>query len=220
MLRQDIDSIGGHLDGSSRDLPQLHLSVQDLSIAALDGDQESIRALDRRLRAPVKSLLTKKVGARAAVLDELVQQAVSEALLALSSGRYDPNIASFVTFVYAVVHKITLRYRQYLGRIRTKPFSSLSDAAIDDINFDQFDDPEELPPLDQIEAIRDCLKSERQTHSLTPEELFVVMGRANGKTYETLARELGRALDTVFRRGRRGIDKLRSCMAAKGHVDS
>jgi DNA-directed RNA polymerase specialized sigma24 family protein len=74
------------------------------------------------------------------------------------------------------------------------------------------------PPLEKIEAMLACLQADGTPFSLTPEERFVVMGRAGQKTYQTLARDLNHSLDTVHRRMRRGIEKLKKCMEAKGYT--
>jgi RNA polymerase sigma factor (sigma-70 family) len=193
-------------------------TVQDLAEAVIAGEQGAGYLLDQRLRGPVHAFIAKRLGADAATLDELTHQAATEAILAIDAGRYDPLKARFITFVYGVVHKTVLRHRHALHRNRAIPISSLGDIEMGDEAGALPSAEDSLPPLDQIEAMRDCLQRDGTRFSLTAEERFAVIGRAHGDTYETIAARLGRSLDTVYRRSKRAIEKLRDCMKAKGHV--
>ena len=190
-------------------------AVQELAVRAMGGDESAQRALHGRLIGPINGLFVKCVGADAQAAELLAHQTVSEALQRLTDGSYVPERAWFLTFVYGVAQKVKLRYLKERRRNKEQPLSSLDGTG------EQADSPilvesESLPPFDEIEAMRSCLFSEETENSLTAEERFVVIGRSDSKTFEVLAKELGRSLDTVYRRQMSGLDKLRKCMEAKG----
>lgn len=216
MRRTESDST----EKRTRDASWTTLSVQELASAAIRHDEAAYRALDRRLFEPLRNHFHKKLGADSGSLEELTTQAISEALQALATGRYDPGKASFVTFLYAVAQKICFRFLHERGKTRERPMSTVSPDNIEAVAIRSYDGVDTLLPLEQIEAMRECLRTDGETHSLTAEERFVALGRAQGKTFETLSRQLGRALDTVHRRSRRAIAKLRQCLKNKGHFDA
>ncbi len=199
-------------------------SVEALVSAATDGDEDAFRLLDRRIRGPARNQLFKRLGVDGATLDELSQEAVSEALQALVTRRFDPDRAAFTTFAYAVTHRVGLRYRRKVSRAREQATLVTQEDGGDDLfsrvfGHDQESGPMDLSPLEQIEAMRDCLRVEGVSHALSAEERYAVIGRAYGNTFEAIASRLGRSLDTVYRRSKRAIEKLRACMRAKGHFE-
>ena len=225
-MRPSQPAIGGYVRHTDTDLlerriasPRAALSVQELVNSAMQNDEGAYRALDRRLFGPMCGHFRKRFGADSASHDELARQAISEALQAVATGRYDPRKASFVTFLYAVARNIGLRFLSERGKQRARSLSGLPPDTLDGVRTVNSDGSETALPLEQIEAMRECLRTEGETYSLTPEERFVVAGRAQGKTFETLSAQLGRALDTVHRRSLRAIAKLRQCLKNKGYND-
>ena len=193
------------------------LAIQELAVSAMRGSESAFADLHRVLTAPFIGFFMKRVGGDARTAEELAHDAVSEALQSLASGRYDPKRAWFLTFVYGVSHKVRLRHIKQKAKGRERRLSELAEGDAERMT-ERFEAGGELsPPLDQIEAMRSCLHAEGTSYSLTAEERFVVAGRAEQKTFELLAKELGRSLDTVYRRMVRGLEKLRKCMEGKGH---
>jgi len=193
------------------------VSVQTLAVAAMGKDEAAFRALDRRLLGPMCGHFRKKLGADSAAHEELAREAISEAMQAVATGRYDPGKATFVTFLYAVANKVHLRYLRERGRSRERFTAMIEPNAFDAVACTTAAGIDLLLPLEQIDAMRDCIRSDRYAFSLTAEERFVILGRAMGKTFETLSEQLGRALDTVHRRSQRAIAKLQECMKSKGY---
>ena len=206
----------GELAAPDRPAGEGARAVQGLALRAIEGDEDAQRELHGRLIGPMNGLFLKHVGGDTQTAELLAHQTVSEALQRLADGRYIPEKAWFLTFAYGVAQNVRLRYLKERRRSKEQPLSSLADAG------EHADSPilvedESLPPFDEVEAMRGCLFSDETEHGLTAEERFVVIGRSDGKTFEVLARELGRSLDTVFRRQKGGLAKLRKCMEKKGH---
>ena len=199
--------------------PGTEASVQQLVGAAMRQEKGAYRALDRRLFGPMCGHFRKRLGANSASQEELARQAISEALQAIATGRYDPQKAGFVTFLYAVAQNIWLRFLHERGKTRERQMSTIEPGIINAMPCASTGGVDTLLVPEQIEAMRECLRCEGETHSLTAEERFAVLGRALGKTFETLSRQLGRSLDTVHRRSRSAIAKLRRCMKRKGYFD-
>lgn len=191
-------------------------AIQKLAVGAMDGDQQAFGDLHRVLTGRFTGFFMKRVGGDAGIAEELAHESVSEALQSLASGRYRPERAGFLTFVYGVSHKVRLRYVKQKSKERGRRLSDSADKDSEGVEERFASVDERLPPLDRIEAMRACLGAEGTPFSLSPEERFVVIGRAWRKTFEVLAAELGHSLDTVHRRVTRGLEKLRKCMELKG----
>ena len=191
-------------------------AVQRLALRAMEGDEDAQRELHGRLIGPMNGLFLKHVGGDAQAAELLAHQTVSEALQRLTDGRYVPERAWFLTFVYGVAQNVRLRYLKERRRSKEQPLSSLNDEGQQADGAILIED-ESLPPFDEIEAMQSCLFSEETEHGLTAEERFVIIGRSDGKTFEILGKELGRSLDTVYRRQVSALAKLRKCMEKKGH---
>ena len=190
-------------------------AVQGLAVRVMEGDESAQRELHGRLIGPIDGLFLKRVGGDAQAAELLAHQTVSEALQRLVDGRYVPEKAWFLTFVYGVAQKVKLRYLKEQGRKKEKPLSELAENE-ERANASIREDEQIVPHFDEIEAMWGCLFAANNGHNLTAEERFVVIGRSDGKTFEVLAKELGRSLDTVYRRQMGGLKKLRKCMEAKG----
>lgn len=192
-------------------------SVQTLASRAALGDENALNQVGQRLRGPLASLIQRHTGADPDTTEDLVQQALQETLEALRSGRYEGAKARFITFAYGVTHKIILRYLRHRGRDVESLFSDMGSLQAISVHCRLSDDPDACATLAEIEAVRDCLSVEGKLYSLSPEERFVVFGRALGKRFELLSREMGRSLGTLHRRMICGLKKLHSCMASKGY---
>lgn len=207
------DQNAGEAGKTSHGRPARVSEVADsLAARAKSGDDLAMGELTRRLGGALSGLFRRDLGVAQQEAEALAQEAVSEALEALVSGRYDPKRSRFLTFVYGVSHVVKLRFLRQSGRTQPTPFSQLEGPVPESIR----GDPEVLLPFDQIEAFLDCLRSEGRHYSLTPEERFVIIGRAQSKRFRTLATELGRSLSTVHDRAAKAIQKLRRCMESKG----
>jgi RNA polymerase sigma factor (sigma-70 family) len=147
---------------------------------------------------------------------DAAQQTVGEAFQALINGRYKPDRAAFLTFVYGVARRVWLRLIRDHSR---RPAQSV-DAALGSEGDALYEaiaaESDDLAVLNQVEAMRECLLCEHRRGSLTAEERYAVIARSQGQTFESLAALLDCSLDTVFRRNARGIEKLRRCMKEKG----
>ena len=185
--------------------------IQKLVQEALCGDERAIDRLYRCLLEPLDRFFRKSLSANSGA--ELAHQTLVEALGAVAAGRYDPGRASFLAFVYGVAVKIRLREIRSRSRDRLTLAGDVGDAVAASGAFQA--DPAAEFAVEQIEAMRDCLIRDGRA-GLSAEERFVVLGRAERKTYEVMAKQLGRSLDTVHRCGVRGLEKLRKCMASKG----
>jgi RNA polymerase sigma factor (sigma-70 family) len=182
--------------------------LQELAWRAHAGDQVAFRELSRRLLRTFNWVARDRFGFDAAGADQLAHQTVSEALQAISSGRYDPQRVQFITFAYAVCRRVALRQHA-----RRAPFEPLADVALTRSAKGDVDD---YAAAERVEALLGCLKAEGTATSLSEEERYVVVGLAYQKTLAELAKGIGRSLDTVHRRKINGLQKLRACMAAKG----
>lgn len=192
-------------------------SIQELALRARAGNQRALDQLHKQLSASLAAYFRKRAGVKDGDAEELSHQALTEAFQALSQGRYDENRAGFLTFAYSVAHKVKL---QHIYRQRR----AVAVSALDPGDGDEpgsgtagIVDDRSLPPLDEIEAMRACLCAEGSPHSLSAEERFVIVGRVDRKTFEVLAKQLGRSRDTVHRHSVRGLEKLRKCMESKGY---
>ena len=192
-------------------------AIQKLAMGAMQGDQEAFGDLHRVLTGPFTGFFLKRVGGDASTAEELAHESVAEALQGLVTGRYRPERAAFLTFVYGVSCKVRLRYVRQKSKERENRISDSADKNSERLAERLASEDERVPPWEQIEAMQACLRAEGTPYSLSPEERFVVIGRAWRKTFEVLAAELGHSLDTVHRRMVRGLEKLRKCMEKKGY---
>lgn len=180
------------------------------------GDANALRQLHRAL-VPVMIAFFRRAGVGAASsAEELANQSVAEAFQALTEGRYDSSQASFTTFLYGVAYKIRLRQRRKRATSREVVFSELMSARSEAMTDRAVDESEQVLALDEICAMRTCLFAEGGPLDLSPEERFVMIGRANGATFQVLADQLGRSLDTVYRLNLRALNKLRENMRNRG----
>ncbi len=192
-------------------------SVQALAERALRGHEPAFDELHRKLAGPLTAFFLKGTGCPAHVADELAHQTLSEALQRLAGGAYEPDRASFLTFVYGVSRYIRLRYLRRSNGQQLARISELTDEEERQVSA-QFNRVETNFPLwDEIEAMRACLRADGCPNSLTPEERFVIVGRADRKTFAVIAKQLRCSLDTVFRRQARALQKMRRCMKSRGH---
>ncbi len=179
-------------------------------------EERAYNDIYQMLRGPFSGFFLKRVGGDADSAEELAGQTLAEALQALRDGKYKPHQAKFVTFAYGVAHNVWRRY-VYPRPNREVPFSALSKEGLAQIKESLMSTDGFLPPLEEIEAMQDCLRAEDTPLNLTPEERFVIIGRANGETFRELAKKQRCALSTVHDRNRCGIEKLRKGMAKKGY---
>jgi RNA polymerase sigma factor (sigma-70 family) len=191
-------------------------TVDTLVRRAAEGDGEALRDLHRAVMPAVTAFFRRANRVPASAVEELANQTVAEAFQVLTKGRYDERQASFTTFLHGVAYNIRLRYARSRAAAREVAFSELSgdrSAALPD--------PAAVPTgeedaLDEILVMRDCLFAIGGPADLTPDERYVVIGRANGETYQALADRLGRSLDTVHRLNLHALDKLREGMKSRG----
>jgi len=188
-------------------------SIQPLVLAAMDHDSTASDEVFRRLQEPFTKYFQRRTG-NAADADELASQTLAEGLQRLRNGAYDPNKATFLTFVYRIAQNrlVDWQRRQVRNRVQVT-----ADGAVPDI---LTTDPTDMAmmQLEEIEAMRVCLGAEDSPHGLTPAERLVVVGRANAETLESLARQIGRSVTVTHGRYRAAIEKLRQCMKSKGHL--
>ncbi|MBI4605167.1 MAG: sigma-70 family RNA polymerase sigma factor [Planctomycetes bacterium] len=189
--------------------------LQDLAMRALGGEEVAFDGLYRKLKGPLAGyFLRRHPSAGPGAAEELAASTLEEALLALRQGKYDPRRARFLTYLFGYA-RITL-LRSVPSGPRETPLSQLDREDLEREAAGGSSAEESLARLEEMEAMRDCLRSEGERYSLSPEERALVLRRADGATYEVLARELDRARSAVFDAFQKALAKLRTCMAAKG----
>jgi RNA polymerase sigma factor (sigma-70 family) len=189
-----------------------HADLQQLVELVISGQEGHWKTLNARLLGLFERFWSARCGDNPQLADQLAGETVSEAMQALANGRYQRDRARFLTFAYAVARRVGLRYLDVRSRRREIHLSALPSRQVEEITDRRGDDD----LAERIEAVLGCLQNEGARESLTVEERYVVVGLANQKTLETIARELGYSLDTVHRRKTRALAKLRRCLAAKG----
>lgn len=192
-------------------------SIQASAVRALKGDKSAFDELHRKLTGPLTGFFLKSTGCPAHVAEELAHQTLAESLQLLAAGTYVPDRASFLTFVYGVSRNVRLRYFRQSNGPRVSQISDLTDEEKQQISAQVSREETSFPLSDEIEAMRACLRADGCPNSLTPEERFVIVSRADRKTFAVIAKQLRCSLDTVFRRQARALQKLRRCMNSKGH---
>lgn len=200
--------------GGGRGDPQTsraEVPLRDLCQAAAAGDQAAFARLHDRLAGGVRQFLRKRIPSNEHLVEDLTQQTWMGLWNALQAGRYDPQRAAVSTYLYAVAYKTWLRH------VRD------GDAASDDL--DRFaesilgagDPADELRAAELIEAVRGCLRHRDAPTALTDEERAIVQSGAEGLSEREIASRLGIAPSTVNVRKHLAMNKLRDCMARKGH---
>lgn len=177
------------------------------------GDREAFERAHRILAAPLKQMLVRWSGGQRALAEELSASAWMQAWRAVCAHRYDPQRASFVTFVYAIAHRLWLRQRrqwavrqrieQKLEQQRGTPRLEHPDPAGD------------LHEAELIDAVREALRTACDGW-LEAQELRVLRGLCEGQSERALAAALGVAASTVHARKQSALRKLGTYLRRKG----
>lgn len=186
----------------------------DLLAQQACSDDAAFEALHRRLTGGLRRYLQRRSGTDETVIEELVHATWVEVWRALRSGTYDPGRARISTFVYAIGHKMVLRYlrsAQRDARRETWTDDSADTTAATAVNLDDL-----LHTTEMLDALRECTTATESPFALTDEEREIVTRLATGSSERGLATELGLAASTVNARKRTAYRKLQSCLQRKG----
>jgi RNA polymerase sigma-70 factor (ECF subfamily) len=168
-------------------------SDAELAVLALEGDRPAFGEMVRRAAPRVHSLL-RRMGAQAALADDLTQDAMIAALNGLSGYRGDGPFANWA---------MTIAARLYIRRFRRDARTVL-----------MAETPEEAAPSAEREGGGLRLDLDRALAKLSaPERLCVSLCHGVGLTHEEIAASLDIPLGTVKSHVLRGLKKLRVLMA-------
>lgn len=176
----------------------------ELAAGIAAGDRSAFERLHARLDGGLRRLFMRRSSGKSELADELVQRTWGQLWQAVLQGRYDPSRSAISTFVYAIANNIWLQQvrtsRRLLGELSddTGAVGGPDDA---------------ISHAELLDALRDCLD---RRDLLNHDERYVVVQLAQGATERSLATELSLAASTVHSRKLSALDKLRSCLEAKG----
>ncbi len=184
-----------------------------LSMQIARGDRQAFERAHRLLEAPLRQMLVRWSGGQRALAEELAASAWLQAWRVVREGRYDPQRASFVTFVYAIAHRLWLRQRRRWAvrqRIEQKLEQQRGTPRLE-----QPDPASDLHAAELIDAVRQALRTGCDG-LLEDQELRVLRGLADGRSERTLAAELGVAASTVHARKQSALHKLGAYLQRRG----
>jgi RNA polymerase sigma factor (sigma-70 family) len=185
--------------------------------SAMDGDERAFERLHSSLGDGLRRFLATKVAA--AQVDELAQETWLDAYRALRSGRYDPERASFSTFLYAVAWRVVLRHR----RAQASGLQVGAEAMIRRVE----DILGSAPGTDEVvwlssllQDLRRCLRGGGQEEGLSATDRELVRALFYEQATErAIAARLGLAPSTVHARRQRILSALARCLEGRGHQD-
>jgi RNA polymerase sigma-70 factor (ECF subfamily) len=188
--------------------------LQRLARQTRTGDRSAFARIHERLAPGLHRILLRRTAGQADLAEELAQQTWTEVWRALRNGHYDDSKAAISTFVYAVAHKMWLRW---LRGLRNHPVSGADFDIFASIGSDDTENPAALLQAGElIDALRACLRATDTPFALTDEERQVITGLATGDSERSLGVALGVAASTIHSRKQAAYAKLRQCLRAKG----
>ncbi|MFZ2874675.1 MAG: sigma-70 family RNA polymerase sigma factor [Phycisphaerales bacterium] len=168
-------------------------------------DRAAFDRLHARLAGAVRSLYTRR-GLPLNLAEELSQQAWAAMWEALTSGRYDPERSSPVTYLYAIAHRIWLRY------LRDRGNSPATECAEEPLSADA--EPAEASDLAAaLHAVRSALE---QPGELSETDRTVLRLSAEGVSDRELGKRLGVAASSAHEARRGAFERLRRALARQG----
>ncbi len=177
------------------------------------GDRTAFERAHRILAAPLRQMLVRWSGGQRALAEELAASAWMQAWRAVCERRYDPDRASFVTFVYAIAHRLWLRQRrQWAVRQRIEQKLEQQRGAP---RIEHPDPADDLHDAELIDAVREALRTGCDGR-LEPQEAQVLRGLSEGHSERALAARLGVAASTVHARKQSGLRKLGVYLQRRG----
>lgn len=181
---------------------------------ALAGDEAAFECLHDRLGGGLRRFLAERTGTRgASAVDELAQEAWVVAWRALRDRRYDPRRAAFTTFLYAIAHRVFLRY---VREIRRDPTAIAAVTGPTSESDPRVEDPaESLDHSERLDALAAWLDRARRRGELSADELALIDGISAGEPERTMAQRLGVSPSTVHERKKQLMNKLRRGLAAE-----
>ncbi len=193
--------------------------VRQLSTACARGDRAAMDAAHVRFAPGLRTLFVRRVGEqRTDLADDLCQRTWTMTWEAILAGKYDPSRAAISTFVYAVANNAWLRHLRSLGRASLNGRS----AELDELEAmsgdrggggtDQAPAESIIESAENLDVLRAALADRSSPDALTPDELAVVSGSAQGESDRALAARLGFAPSTINGKKRAGLDKLRRAL--------
>ncbi len=183
-----------------------------LSLRIARGDRQAFDLAHRTLGGSLRQMILRWSGTPA-VAEDIAQNAWMQAWRAVCEQRYDPARASFVTFVYAIAHRLWLRQRRQLA-VRRRIEQQIEQQTPPQ----QTDSPDPAADLDRaelIDAIRTALR-DAAGGLLDAEELRVLRGLAEGLSERELAARMNRSASTVHARKHAGLQKLALYLRHRG----
>lgn len=176
------------------------------------GDRQAFDLAHRTLGGSLRQMILRWSGTRA-LAEEIAQNAWMQAWRAVCEQRYDPSRASFVTFVYAIAHRLWLRQRRQLA-VRRRIERQIEQQT----PREQTDCPDPAADLHQaelIDAVRAALR-DAAGGLLDAEELRVLRGLAEGLSERELAAQMSRSASTIHARKHAGLRKLALYLRQRG----
>ncbi len=165
-----------------------------------NGDQDATRACIARHGGLVWAMARRDCGSRAEA-EDLVQEIFIE--LWANAGRFDPTVATEITFVAMIARRRLIDRRRKLGR---RPESvPLPDGLTG---------PDR--PASRSVELQDEAESARRALEALPDDqrLVLLLAIEQSMTYEQIARRTGMPLGTVKTHARRGLIRLRELLGA------
>lgn len=163
-----------------------------------NGDRDGLRACIERFGGLVWSLAR-----RSRLSQEEMEDAVQEIFLQVwkNAGRYDPSIASEVTFVAMIARRMLIDHKR--KRARRPQTEELIDS--------QRAAPDAPAPEVGVEAAW----AARALDALRPEQRqILIMTTCQGLSHEEVAQQMGMPLGTVKTHARRGLLRMREVLGA------
>lgn len=181
-------------------------SLQDLGRRAARADADAFASLRSRLTPGLAALLARR-GTRGDAADEVLQRVWAEAWAACAAGRFDPDRASFSTYVYAITHHVwadATREAMSGGVARALPTTPAPDPA----------GTTALAEL--LGAVRTAMES--GSGGLSDQERLALRLVAEGASDRELAQHLRTAPSTANQTKQAAYAKLRRWLARAGFM--
>jgi RNA polymerase sigma factor (sigma-70 family) len=185
----------------------------DLVARAIAGDEPAFEALHRRIGPGLRRMLAQRLGAGSeAEIDDLSQRIWIAIWQALRSGAYQPELAAFTTFAYAVAYRTFL----YHARQSAVHRSRVAEFDIGDSAGTPAPSPESAQHLAALlETLRAVLRGE-SSEPLNADDRAILRAIAEGESDRSLAARLGLSPSTANARKQAALGRVRRLLARLG----
>ncbi len=190
-----------------------------LADLASAGDEVAFECLHRGLHDRVCAFFRRRLGNRDLV-EELAQRTWVEVWRSLDRGQFDPERASFSTYLLGIGSKVFLRHCRTEKRTRdhTPAIHALFERQQSDREGESSVTETEhvLDLCSTLEALRDCVERARAGRRLTALDVKILERVLAGRSERETAVDIGVAPSTVNARKQAALEFLRRCLARKG----